>query len=280
MRVGSPWVGTPAPTQTKATVTPELTGLIASFVNPTTTSVRWSPVTNATHYEWRRNGGGWNETTETAVRDTVPTATTLTYDVRVSQPFVGDIETVKLTPAPITDLVALYLDRTSGDKKVGRIQIPVASRPVGATHIQYRENGGSWSEIRIEVGSFFIGGNPGQTIKVEVRVSQPYISTIYSESFTLATDSVPVPIAPSGTITLSFEVVGDIHFRLSWNHPSVRGVPTATYSLYQNISGVLRLHRSGLTITNINLTTSGGRYFIRAINPSGHVDSNTVVLPD
>ena len=271
MRVGSPWIGTPPPTQTKATVAPKLTGLTAGFGNPTTVFLAWSPVENATHYEWRRNGGNWNETTSNGARDdNVPTATTLNYDVRVSQPFVSNIESFRLVPKPVTDLVFSDITTTSARVVVPNSALPTVSG-VRPSEIEYRVNSGEWTKTRT---AFSVSGSEGQTLKVDVRVSYPWISPVYSESVTLDTTPVPTTIAPSGTITLS-AIAGDKQVALSWNHPSVRGVPTARYRVYRGTTLITTV--SGTSYTDTGRTNGTEvSYRVQAFNSEGTLDSNTV----
>lgn len=276
MRVGSPWIGTPVE-MTKATVAPELTGLLAGFGNPTTVFISWSPVARATHYQWRRNNGGWNEVAVSGARDdNVPAATTLNYDVRVSQPFVSEIESFELIPKPITDLTFSNITTTSA-----RVDVPLTALPtvsgVQPTEIEYRVNGGEWTKTRV---AFTVRGTSGQTLNVDVRVSYPWISTIYSESVRLRSTAPVVDVAPSGSITLS-AAAGDRQNVLNWNHPTTRGVPTATYEVLGRARGnqfaKIVTGLTGTTYTHTGLV-NGTRYdyYVQAVNTEGSVDSNTV----
>ena len=274
MRVGSPWIGMEKKL-TKATVAPELTGFIAGFGNPTTVFIQWSPVSGATHYEWRRNNGSWNEVAVSGARDDgVPPATTLNYDVRVSQPFESEIESYELIPKPVTDLAFSSITTTSARVTVPRAALPTVSA-VTATEIEYRVNGGEWTKTRTD---FTVRGTAGQTLNVDVRVSFPWISTIYSESVRLRSTAPVVNVAPSGTVTLTV-TPGNRKNDLSWNHPSVRGTPAATYSVYRRTgtTGDYSRITSGITGTTYSDTgLANGTtyyYYIRAENTEGSVDS-------
>ena len=80
-------------------------------------------------------------------------------------------------------------------------------------------------------------------------------------------------VAPSGTITLS-ATAGDGQVELSWNHPSNRGNPAATYRVYRGTTLVATVSGTSYTDTGRTNGTSYS-YYIQAFNTAGSVNSNT-----
>ena len=79
--------------------------------------------------------------------------------------------------------------------------------------------------------------------------------------------------APSGTITLS-ATAGDGQVSLSWNHPSDRGDPTATYRVYRG--STLITTTSGTSYTDTGRTNGTQyTYYVQAFNSAGTLNSNT-----
>ena len=93
-----------------------------------------------------------------------------------------------------------------------------------------------------------------------------------AESFTLTIAGVR---APAGTITLS-ATVGNAQVALSWNHPSDRGFPVATYRVYRDSTLIATV--SGTSYTATRLTNGAGyNFYVQAFNTQGAQASNTVV---
>ena len=81
-------------------------------------------------------------------------------------------------------------------------------------------------------------------------------------------------VSPSGSITLA-ATPGDRQVSLSWNHPSRRGTPTATYRVYRGNTLVTTVSGTSYVDTGrINGTSYS--YRVQAFNSAGSVNSNTV----
>ena len=141
-----------------------------------------------------------------------------------------------------------------------------------------------------------ISGIAGATISTSGLITIPaglsaatYTATVTAsntdgsdtEQFSLeVTAAAPTTRKPSGTITLTTEG-RDGEVGLSWNHPSDRGVPTATYTIGRRLSfsgDAYATVASGVTGTSYtddsvtNHTTY--QYRVQAVNSEGSINSN------
>ena len=193
MRVASAWVGTPTETVTLATTAPELKSILATFIDTTTVLLRWTPVRGATHYQWRINGGAWNETTDTSATTTVTAGEAeYLFEVQVIRPFISDIVGYTLRAA------AMSIELTKINGREHYAFSSQAELPAEATHYQVRLQGGEWREYPASTDILTWGnaeatnGNhinaeidPGGMYTVEYRVSQPFITAVSSVSVTM-----------------------------------------------------------------------------------------------
>ena len=100
--------------------------------------------------------------------------------------------------------------------------------------------------------------------------------------------AAPTLSAPSGTITLAASaVIGESgRVNLGWGHPNNRGTPTSSYSVYRSrrTTESFRRVRSGISGTSYSDGRVGGtryavlRFYIRAVNSEGFLQSNTITL--
>ena len=209
----------------------------------------------------------------TSFSDTnVTNGTTYYYKVGLASYLLGiESNSVSATPTATPVVVAPVINAISNISKVeGYNQFTIqASLSSGSS--------GTWS----------ISGIAGATISNRGLITIPaglsvatYTATVTNrnsagsdnERFSVAVSAATR--APSGTITL-VGTAGNKQAELSWNHPSDRGVPRATYGIYRGTTFIANVSGTSYTDTELENGTSYS-YHVVGGNPTGKVTSNTV----